>query len=125
MHCLSCLLADGGSQSAVAVCPHCGAGVCQQHLLVLKRNVPTSGMAVIRHARSFICTDCYQQLYAKKALPATMPGTQRAGMFSLSQLWKKLIRGNAVGEDEKQVAERLPEPAEAVAIIERFLQTRQ
>jgi hypothetical protein len=128
MNCIQCLQENSYSQSAAAICQHCGAGVCHHHFFVLKRKIPTSGMATIDRSRSLICSDCYQQLFPEKSSQATGISADlqhKSATYALTSWWKKLRKRDEKAVEEQLTVESLPEPEEAVALIERFLEGKR
>jgi hypothetical protein len=135
MNCLLCLLEEGHTHEAVAICQHCGAGACEKHLFIIKNRRTNVGMAsTVRNSRSLMCSDCYHEAHPEVQPKRTTKGhgQTKTEVSSLSQWWKRLTHNGGVetemgADDHGKVATTgaLPEPEEAVAMIERFLQAER
>ena len=70
MHCYLCFVERGGSHSfAHALCQHCGAGVCADHLVALSTG-PMYGMAGNGGPGwKLLCRHCYAALYPQAQSP--------------------------------------------------------
>ncbi|MBE3559971.1 MAG: DUF2180 family protein [Ktedonobacteraceae bacterium] len=111
MNCYLCYLETGyTSRTALACCHTCGAGMCEQHLIaVITQRM--SGMAGPgMQGRRLLCTRCYAD-----ATPEARPSTVRRQRPQ--RPWWQRFR------QPKQPI--LPQPEEAVALVERFLKHQQ
>jgi hypothetical protein len=55
---------DGQIEAALGVCTNCGAGVCQQHMVMDKRRIEEDSMAspTMEATRQVLCVSCDQVL---------------------------------------------------------------
>ena len=55
---------EGTTEAALGVCTNCGAGVCQQHMVMDKRRFEQDSMAspATEATRQVLCTSCDQVL---------------------------------------------------------------
>ena len=133
MNCLLCLIEEGYDHPTVAICQQCGAGVCEKHLFLLKGSISPAGMAPVRTLRRLMCVECYHEAHPEVPTRSMTEGNGQAkqNTSSLVSWWKRLFhRGveekvSGIGGREKVAAGALPEPEEAVALIERFFQENQ
>lgn len=116
MNCYLCRIEAGnGFRPALAICQRCGIGVCEAHLVESTR-MPVVGLAGASNA--VICSRCsapFSQQRSHEARKST--GEKNAWSRSpLKILWDWLFRR---GPSE------LPEPAEVVKEVERFLHSQR
>lgn len=111
MNCYLCLVETGcASRAAVAVCQHCGAGMCGAHLRELS-TTPVAGLAGTPRS-VLLCCRCASSPVAPAARPMSKHQETQQGESSRSGWrWRGRHRRNV----------ELPKPAEAVAAVERFL----
>jgi hypothetical protein len=114
MLCYLCFVEQRGSHClAHALCQHCGAGICAEHLVALSVR-PVCGMASSSGpGRRMLCRYCYASLYPQersRILPQRRPSTvdQRHWWSGMNWLRKKR-------------ASELPTPEEAIAEAELLL----
>lgn len=112
MNCYLCRIEAGnGFRPALAICQRCGAGVCEAHLVESTRT-PVVGLAGASNA--VICSRCSAPFSQQRSREARKsPRAEVAWSRSpLKILWHWLFR---------RCPSELPEPAEAVKEVERFL----
>jgi hypothetical protein len=111
MKCYLCLVKTGdASRDACASCQHCGAGVCDSHLVSVQRHPGMAGGG----KRSLICSQCSSA--DSPVRPCSDLGQQGRREMKRGYSWWTWLR-------RKRVAV-LPEPEEAIATIEQFLKQR-
>ena len=118
MNCYVCLVETGcESCPALAICQRCGAGICREHL---RESVVTPTVGLAGEVRSIlVCCRC-----SPSPLPLEKESDSRKrlkeqgkqGMLSGRNWWDRLWRHRPSA---------LPEPAEAVAAVERFLDNQR
>jgi hypothetical protein len=132
MNCYMCLMeTQCSSRPAIAICQHCGAGICEKHLVEVK-TTPLAGMAGMIYGPSqhrLICWNCYNTAF----LPAPGHHPRRTGnetgtakkeggwwkcWFQRFRLWS---RPQSVVPNEAI----LPDEEEAVATVEQFLKQQR
>jgi hypothetical protein len=113
MNCYICLVETGcESRPALAICQHCGAGMCRTHL---KESVVTPIVGLAGEARSIlVCCRC-SPLPLKKGSDSSK---------RLKEQGRPLGR-NWWGQLWRHQPSALPEPTEAVAAVERFLNNQR
>jgi len=107
MNCYICLVETGSaSRAAVAVCQRCGAGMCGAHLRELSAP-PVVGLAGTPRS-VLLCCRCSPSAVAPAARPMSKQKGEhgRSGWWWWERIWRH---------------RDMPNPAEAVAVAERFL----
>jgi hypothetical protein len=115
MNCYHCLASSENRVSvAVAVCQRCGSGICPHHLMTLagSTSVGMSGATT----PSIVCSRCFRLLY-----PSDQRQNQARAHKKKSWIWHVTMRGKQQDLNEQI----LPQPEEAVALIERFLKQQR
>ena len=112
MNCYICLLETGcESRPALAICQHCGAGMCREH--IIESIVPQMSLG---SRSTLMCSRCY----ASPVQPAKPTGSWKQAReldgHTRTSTWNWLRR---LRKSE------LPEPEEAVVAVERFLNHRR
>jgi len=113
MNCYLCLVETAGlSRPACGVCQHCGAGICERHLVVVQYPL---GMAGGRR-RTLVCASC-----SRAGEP---PSTQRRGGTQQHQKEQEVSTRWIWFHRRKQTS-ALPEPAQVVVAVEQFLKQQR
>jgi hypothetical protein len=115
MNCYRCLTSpENCVRAAVAVCQHCGSGMCEHHLVTLTRP-PAAGMNGALTPR-MMCSHCFHTLFPPKP-------QHHANRTHTKGSWiERLARRGKQYDGAKQ---ELPAPSEAVALIESFLKQQK
>lgn len=113
MNCYLCRVETGNTfHPALAICQRCGAGICAEHLV----EVATPVIGLAGESRSIlICCRCSTSPPRQPGLPGSRkPVKERDGQSKTSgwNWWHWLWR---------RQPSALPNPEEAVAAVERFL----
>jgi hypothetical protein len=117
MNCYLCLVeTQCASHPAFALCQQCGAGMCEKHLIEL--GVRPAGGGMISAGYRLLCHRCY-----RTAVPSVRP-------LQAQQRSQQRERGRSPGLrwwlwHWPHQPSALPQPEEAVAAVERFLQRQR
>jgi hypothetical protein len=111
MNCyLCCLETRDPTCPALSICQSCGAGICERHLVTtVTRSVV--GMGTTLQRRRMFCTHCSENTVAPSS------PVQRKEQ----RTWSRVKWGKWFWRARR---DELPEPKEAVALAERWLQRR-
>lgn len=125
MNCYLCFRETGSAtHPAVAICQHCGVGMCEFHLVAPLgwQHVSPVGMAGAFSVRRLMCSHCYGVAFLpsrthKPAQPKKGQGGKERG--SSGQWWKWLWKQRPSRSSE------LPQSEEAVAFVENYLKRQR
>jgi len=125
MNCYLCLIEPGSAtRSAVAICQHCGAGMCEIHLVASQRQpfVSQAGMAGAFPTRGLMCSQCYGCAFPSSRLHKPIQPEKRQDekeKGSRGRWWRWLRRHHSTQSLE------LPRSEEAVALVEDYLKRQR
>jgi hypothetical protein len=114
MYCYLCFVEQRGHHClAHALCQHCGAGICAEHLVALN-TAPVCGMAGSSGSGwKMLCRRCYATLYPQAQShtqpPRKQPSEERRHWWQVA------------GWFRKKTVPDLPTPEEAIATAELLL----
>jgi hypothetical protein len=115
MNCYHCLVSpENHVSTAVAVCQRCGSGICTHHLMTLAGS-NSAGMSGAT-TPSIVCSRCFHLL-----CPSAR--TQKQARTPKKRSWLQHLTTRGKQQDLKE--QILPQPDEAVALIERFLKQQR
>lgn len=113
MNCYLCYQDIGyATHPALGICQMCGAGVCERHLVPVTSHTVIGMAGRSSSGRVLYCSHCLEEIGKARsslnrgALPKE-PGTQKTTSWWRRWTWQR--------------PRPLPEPKEAVAIVEHFL----
>jgi len=125
MNCYLCIIQSGSAtRPAVAICQHCGVGMCEFHLVAPQGGqlVSPGGMAGAFSMRRLMCSHCYNVAFPpsrthKPAQPEKgQSGKERR---SSGQWWRWLWKQRPSRFSE------LPQSEEAIALVENYLKRQR
>lgn len=113
MNCYLCYKEAGNATNpALGFCQRCGAGICERHL-VLVTSQPAGGMnGLTPRMRSLQCVHCLEIGKPARHASHRFPQSQEPFLRKVRTWWRNATRP-------------LPEPQEAVAMVERYLKQRE
>jgi hypothetical protein len=114
MNCYLCFLQTGQvTRGALGICQICGAGCCERHLLLVISD-PVVGMAgMTQKIRQMRCSLCHEGIVSRFQPPATIRQRKEHANQSPTVCWWKWL--------SRRRQRALPEPEEAIALVEQFL----
>lgn len=109
MKCYLCLIAPTGLLTwACAICQHCGAAICEQHLICIQ---PLSGMAG-GGRQTLVCLACCGNTRGSASF--VQQSSQALPSLHREKRWRRWLTRWKQGEP-------LPEPARVIEAVEQLL----
>lgn len=126
MNCYLCLMETRcASCPAFAICQHCGAGMCEKHLVEVK-TTPLVGMAGMMYANSqhsLICWHCYNTAFlSTPGHRSRRTGNETDTPKKEGAWWKGWFQSVWLWSRPQSI---VPNEEEAVATVEQFLKQRR
>ena len=113
MNCYLCLVETAGLlRPACGICQHCGAGMCERHLVVVQFPVGMAGGG----KRTLVCSSCSCPRAPQHVQRRSTPQCQQRGYDTFTG-WAWFHR--------RRPPSALPEPAQVVAAVEQLLKQQR